>query len=118
MTITVAESVYATMVGFLDRLDEHRLPYTLAHVRPEALMVRFALPGERWEVEFLADGAVEVERFRSDGAIADGTALDALWERLAADEDRLTRPAASPPLPRRPLARVGQGRAWRRPGGG
>lgn len=24
-------------------------------------------PGERWEVEFSADGSVEVERFRSEG---------------------------------------------------
>lgn len=50
-------------------------------------MVQFSLPGERWEVEFLANGAVDVERFRSDGTIGDATAVDELWVRLAADAD-------------------------------
>lgn len=85
MTIFATETAYATMLGFLGRLDEHRLPYARALVRPQAIMVQFALPGERWEVEFLAEGPVEVERFRSDGTIGDAIALDELWVRLAAD---------------------------------
>jgi hypothetical protein len=85
MTITATETTYGTLLGFLSRLDEYRLPYTLAQVRPQAIMIQFALPGERWEVEFLADGTVEVERFRSDGTIGDATVVDELWLRLAAD---------------------------------
>lgn len=87
MTTGATVSTYAKVLGFLGRLDEHQLPYALAHVRPDAIMVQFALPGERWEVEFLADGSVEVERFRSDGTIGDANAIGELWVRLAADLD-------------------------------
>lgn len=51
---------------FLDQLDQRRIHYTLARARDYALMVRIVVPGERWEVEFYADGQVEVEIFRSD----------------------------------------------------
>jgi len=87
MKTATTETTYAKMLGFLGRLDKHQVPYALAHVRPDASMVQFALPGERWEVEFLADGSVEVERLRSDCTIGDATALDELWVRLAADMD-------------------------------
>ena len=40
-----------------------------------------AVPGERWEVDFLDDGAVEVEVFRGDGGVADETALTELFDR-------------------------------------
>jgi len=78
-------AVYKNLLGFLGRLDQHHVPYDLASIRPEAIMVQFALPGERWEVEFLAGGDVEVECFRSDGQIADESVLDGLWQRLASD---------------------------------
>ena len=80
-------AVYENLLGFLSRLDDHHVPYSLGSVRPEAIMVQFSLPGERWEVEFLAGGTVEIERFRSDGQIADESALDGLWQRLARDAD-------------------------------
>jgi hypothetical protein len=32
-------------------------------------MVLVTVPGERWEVEFFADGSIEVERFISNGEI-------------------------------------------------
>jgi hypothetical protein len=57
--------------------------YTLAHHREEAMMVIIAVPGERWEVEFMNDGSVEVERFTSNGQIHDESALDELFERYA-----------------------------------
>ena len=85
MSSLAADKVYETLLRFLERLDEHRLPYTLASVRLEAIMVQFALPGERWEVEVLDDGAVAVERFRSDGTIAGDDALADLGHRLAAE---------------------------------
>ena len=80
-------AVYDKLLQFLDRLDEAAVPYRLERVRREAIMVQFALPGERWEVEFLDDGAVEVERFASDGTIGDEAALQDLWAMLAANAD-------------------------------
>ena len=45
-------------------------------------MVAIATPGSRWEVEFLDEGTVEVERFRSDGTIMDERAIDELLAEL------------------------------------
>ena len=81
------ETVYGQLLRFLGRLDEHHVPYTLASVRPEAIMVEFALPGERWEVEFMEGGWVEVERFASDGRIEGESALEELWRLLAEDAE-------------------------------
>lgn len=79
------ETAMAELLRFLERLDAHRVPYALASVRPQAIMVQFAVPGERWEVEFMTDGSVEVERFRSDGTIGDESMLQDLWNALARD---------------------------------
>lgn len=64
---------------FLAELEEKRIAYRLDRVRPDSLMVAIAVPGERWEVEFLADGTVEVERFKSDGGVEGYEALQELW---------------------------------------
>lgn len=64
---------------FLDNLEQARISYTLARHRDEALMVCVAVPGERWEIEFLKDGSVEIERFNSDGEIYGEEALDELF---------------------------------------
>ena len=66
-------------LSFLAELDRRSVHYTLGMVRPESLMVEVAIPGERWEVEFMVDGSVDVERFRSDGTIGDRSMLDELW---------------------------------------
>ena len=78
-------TVYRDLLVLLDRLENHHVPYTLDRIRPEAIMVQFSLPGERWEVEFLAVGEVEAECFRSDGTIRDASALDGVWRRLGTD---------------------------------
>ncbi|WP_216595229.1 hypothetical protein [Cylindrospermum stagnale] len=42
-------------------------------------MVNVAIPGQRWEVEFFADGSVEVERFISSGEVAGEDVLSELF---------------------------------------
>lgn len=76
---STAENPFRRMLAFLDRLDEAKAWYRLEHVR-DSIMVVVTIPGERWEIEFFEDGAVEVERFRSSGEIDDVGALDALNE--------------------------------------
>jgi hypothetical protein len=46
-------------------------------------MVSISVPGERWEVEFLDDGSVEVERFVTTGKIQDEDALAELFARFS-----------------------------------
>lgn len=71
------------LLTFLNQLRAGRIHYRLDQHRDDAIMVEIAIPGERWEVEFLDDGSVEAEVFRSDGAILDASALDQLIRRHA-----------------------------------
>ena len=68
----------ARLLTFLNQLRRGRIQYRLDQHRDDAIMVEIAVPGERWEVEFLDDGSVEAEIFRSDGTIHDSSALDEL----------------------------------------
>lgn len=65
----------AGLRAFVARLREARIHHTILRVRDGYTMVSLALPGERWEVEFADAGGVEVEVFRSEGAIDGEDAL-------------------------------------------
>jgi hypothetical protein len=41
------------------------------------------VPGERWEIEFLETGDIEIEIFKSNGEILDARALDDLCTRFS-----------------------------------
>jgi hypothetical protein len=71
----------ARLLAFLARLEEEHVYYSLCMDRPEALMVSVTVPGQRWEVEFMNDGSIEVERFRSNGQI-DRLELDGLMSEI------------------------------------
>lgn len=69
------------LTDLLDRLDGADIHYSLASVREGAVMVGVTVPGERWEIEFMADGDVEVEVFKSDGTIHDRSMIGELFQR-------------------------------------
>jgi hypothetical protein len=72
-------------VAFLDllrRLQEAGLFHRVQQFRDDGLAVEVAVPGERWEIEFLAEGEVEIEIFRSNGEIRGAQALDDLFQRF------------------------------------
>lgn len=71
----------AKLTDLLDRLDGADIHYSLASVREGAVMVGVTVPGERWEIEFMADGDVEIEVFKSDGTIHDDSMIDELFQR-------------------------------------
>lgn len=71
------------LTAFLKHLEQVHIHYTLASHREEAIMVLVTVPGERWEIEFFSDGAVEVERFLSSGEICGEEALHELLTRYA-----------------------------------
>jgi hypothetical protein len=58
-------------LDFLERLDTAKIHYSLAYHREEAIMACISVPGERWEVEFFSNGEIEVEVFRSTGAVVE-----------------------------------------------
>ncbi|MFB2969008.1 hypothetical protein ACE1CD_08545 [Aerosakkonema sp. BLCC-F183] len=71
--------IFEKLLKLLNKLEQEKVSYTLAHHRDEAIMVTVAVPGERWEVEFLNDGSVEVEKFVSNGEIGGEEALGELF---------------------------------------
>ena len=76
-----------TLTNFLDRLDEADIHYSLSSLREAAVMVSVSISGERWEVEFMSDGEIEVEIFSTDGEIHDGSMFDELFERNKENRD-------------------------------
>jgi hypothetical protein len=69
---------------FCARLDGLGVRYDMEIARPEAVMVTLVIPGEYLEIEFFADGNVEVERFRSQGVDGASDAdLDAVIAALS-----------------------------------
>ncbi len=84
------------LLAFLNNLEQAHIHYTLGHHREQAVMVTVAIPGQRWEIEFMQDGPVEVERFVSGGDIEDESALQDLftiyadnsWEEQPTNGDR------------------------------
>ena len=68
--------------AFLGKLRAAKIAYRLRDTRDEAISVDVAVPGERWEVDFLDDGSIEVEIFRSSGTLHDETKLDELFVRF------------------------------------
>ena len=46
-------------------------------------MIEVTVPGQRWEIEFLEDGTVDIEKFISDGKMYDSNELDVLFTEFA-----------------------------------
>ena len=88
-------SVFTTLVALLEKLEDQHISYTLTHSREDALTVLVAVPGERWEVEFLSDGTIEVEKFISTGEIHDAESIEGLFARYADQEDQTASPEES-----------------------
>jgi hypothetical protein len=78
------EERFDKLLAFLDRLDSAKIPYKLDKHLYDSISVEVYAPGEHWEVDFLADGEIYVERFRSNGHSDDETAFEELF-RLCSD---------------------------------
>jgi hypothetical protein len=74
-------NTFEELTALLTEFERKGISYSLAHNREEAIMVIAAAPGERWEIEFLVDGSVEIERFTSDGQIYGQEVLSELFAR-------------------------------------
>ena len=70
------------LIDFVNRLRGEGIHFLIEHNRDDAIMVLAVVPGERWEVEFFADGHTEVEVFTS-GGVDDGSGkVEELFERF------------------------------------
>jgi hypothetical protein len=77
---------FSQLLTFLERLDDAQIPYWMDHSRDDAVMVTASAPGEYWEIEFLENGEIEIERYRSNGAIYDASTLEEIFV-LCSDEE-------------------------------
>jgi len=70
------------LLKFLTDLEKRKIHYQLEHNRDKFVMVYVAIPGERWEVEFSADGEVEIEIFtNSKGVFTEEKMLQKLLKK-------------------------------------
>jgi hypothetical protein len=67
---------------FLNRLDDLKVRYSVYKIRAMAILVEVFAPGEHWEIEFMDDGQMEIERYHSSGDIGDESELAELWALL------------------------------------
>lgn len=54
------------LVDFLNYLEDHKIYYKLNKVREDGIMVEIAIPNERWEVEFMTNEEIIIEKFVSN----------------------------------------------------
>jgi len=66
------------LIVFLTKLDENKIYYRLNKVR-DSIMVEIAVPGQRWEVEFMSDGTMEIEKFITENKIFDEQEIEVLF---------------------------------------
>jgi len=89
------ENQFSNFLALLERLDQAKITYSLEHSRDDAVMVTVVCPGEYWEIEFLEDGHVDIERYRSDGRIHDESALGELFQLCSDEEAPVTHDATA-----------------------
>ena len=66
------------LLDFIEKLESDDIYYRLNKVR-DGVMVEIAVPGQRWEVEFMRDGEIQIEKFVTCGEILDESVLVELF---------------------------------------
>ena len=70
------------LIKFLDELEQNKIYYDIKKIR-DGLLVEIVVPGERWEVEYLSNGEIIVEKFKSDGNIFFEDELKKFFEKYS-----------------------------------
>lgn len=76
-------NVLSDLNNFLITLEDNNIFYRLSKIRRESVMVEVAVPGQRWEIEFMDDGTVEIEKFFSEGTIHGSEELQVLIDNFS-----------------------------------
>jgi len=72
-----------SILKFIDKLQARKIYHRIRCTRSDAISIDVDVPGERWEIDFLEDGTVDVEIFKSDGTIYGMSKIDELFERFS-----------------------------------
>ena len=68
------------LLEFLSKLEDARIQFDLKCVR-EAIMVTLRSPSEYYEIEFFADGDIEVQTFGTSSSVK-ATTLNEITDRI------------------------------------
>jgi hypothetical protein len=71
------------MLQFLNKLEERKIYYQLNKIRGESILIEVSVPGQRWEIEYMDDGTVEIEIFYGDGKIFNNEKLNTLFDNYS-----------------------------------
>lgn len=71
------------LIEFLNVLEINSIYYRLNKTRDESIMVEVTVPGQRWEIEIMNDGTIEIEKFISNGDFYDAIELDVLIKEFS-----------------------------------
>ncbi len=71
------------LIKFLNKLEERKIYYKLDKIRNESIMIEVTVPGQRWEIEFMEDGSIEIEKFISDGRLFGIEELEVLFNNYS-----------------------------------
>ncbi len=78
-----AKEIYSSMLNLLRELESRNIFFTIERHCDEGVMIVASVPGQRWEIEFLEDGEVRIEKFISDGKIIDLAEFQGLLDRFS-----------------------------------
>lgn len=66
------------LINFLNKLEDNKIYYKLNKIR-DSILIEVVVPGQRWEIEYMSDGTIEIEKFISTGKIFDKEEIDVLF---------------------------------------
>lgn len=69
---------FVKLIDFLEKLDDSKIYYRLNRIR-DSILVEIAVPGERWEVEFMLDDSIVIEKFKTELELYDESELEVLF---------------------------------------
>lgn len=75
--------LYAVSLSRNEERAKDLVSYKLAKYRDEAIMVEVAVPEQRWEIEFLDDSSIDVEKFINDKEFYDADELEILFREFS-----------------------------------
>ena len=70
------------IISFLERLEERNISFSLSKIR-DSILVTVAVPGERWEIEFMEDDSIQIEKFITTARIYDESEIDHLFSTFS-----------------------------------
>lgn len=73
------------LIYFLDQLHGKKINFHLDKIR-DSILIELTIPNQMWEIEFMEDGTIEIEKFISTGDKLDRIALDTLISEFAETE--------------------------------